>query len=117
MTVLVADDEPEILRLLVRIMGKLGISTLTASSGEELLEVWRTNRIDAVLSDVNMTGPLDGIQVCGAIRKADPSARVYLMTGEVYSEVRARECGLEVAFRKPFTIGELTAWARSLRGS
>jgi CheY-like chemotaxis protein len=65
--VLVADDEPEIRRMLSRFLGDLGCDVETAADGDETLEALRRDRPDVLLLDLRMPG-LDGLGVLERIR-------------------------------------------------
>lgn len=114
MNILVADDDPTVLRLVVRVLVREGVTVVTAASGDELLAVWKTHRTRIVLSDVDMPGSMDGIQACMAIRDMDSFVYMFLMTGGSDFEARCAACRLPVILRKPFAIDELAAWVRSL---
>lgn len=118
MTILVADDNPAVLRLVSRVLRQGGFKVLTAGTGQELLNVWvrARGKCEIVLSDVQMPGALDGIQACGRIRREDPRARVFLMTGDPGHCARAAASGLKIVLQKPFDLEALRAWSRKLRG-
>lgn len=112
--VLVADDDPAVLRLAVRLFQKQGLPVRTASGGEQLLELWMGLRARVVLSDVQMPGRVDGIAACLSIRARDPRTRLFLMSGDPAAKERVESCGLELAFLKPFATDEFERWIRSL---
>jgi CheY-like chemotaxis protein len=66
-TILFVDDEPSILTVRRLIFEVLGFSVLTAESGEEALEVLRSNAVDAVVLDYLMPG-MDGEETARRIR-------------------------------------------------
>jgi CheY-like chemotaxis protein len=65
--VLIADDDPEILQFVTRVVRSLGCSVTTASRGDEALELTRSMRPRLVLLDVLMPG-IDGTELCQALR-------------------------------------------------
>lgn len=69
-TVLMVDDDPDVLELSVRGLEGAGFKVLAAASGEECLEVAAREKPDLILLDVVMPG-LDGMEVCRRL-KADP---------------------------------------------
>jgi len=81
-TVLLVDDEPQLLQIGAAVLKRLGIQTLLAADGEEALACYRANRhrIDLVLLDAVMP-TLSGGEVLKAIRSMDPAARVVLISG------------------------------------
>ena len=68
-TVLVVDDELEIVRLLHRNLTAHGYAVLLAGSGEEAIEVVSRQRPDLLLLDLVLPG-MSGLEVCRKIREA-----------------------------------------------
>ena len=67
MTVLIVDDNPEIVRLLTMTLRSEGLRLLTASDGDAALAIARVERPDLLLLDWNMPGR-SGLEVCRALR-------------------------------------------------
>jgi CheY-like chemotaxis protein len=105
-TVLVADDEAEIVRLLARALGAAGFVVLTAGGGAEAVEVYRRKRerIDVVLLDVMMPPPLDGPDALRELQRLDPAVRAAFMSGSAgdYTADDLRALGALRVFAKPF---------------
>ncbi len=81
-TVLLVDDEPQLLQIGAAMLKRLGIQTLVAADGEQAVACYRENldRIDLVLLDAVMP-ILGGGEVLKAIRSMNPAARVVLVSG------------------------------------
>jgi CheY-like chemotaxis protein len=106
-TILIADDDPTIVRLLSLTLEPQGFRLLTASDGETALRIARAERPALVLLDWQMPGA-DGIAVTRALR-ADPDADlrdvpVVLITGLAGGENTAVgfEAGVTDYLTKPF---------------
>jgi CheY-like chemotaxis protein len=84
--VLIIDDEPEILELLVDVLRSDGHETETASSGASAMEKLRERTFDLVLSDVRMP-ELDGAGLYRELERIDPNltSRFVFMTGDSLS--------------------------------
>jgi CheY-like chemotaxis protein len=65
--VVVAEDDLEVAQALGRIVRALGHSTLIAHDGAEALELLRNNRVDVLLSDIDMPR-MDGVALVSAAR-------------------------------------------------
>jgi CheY-like chemotaxis protein len=78
---LIADDDPSIVRLLAEQCGKMGFDVSTASNGIVLLIKARRNHFDILIVDVNMP-ELDGLTVCSSLlASGDQSIEVIVVTG------------------------------------
>ena len=116
-TILVVDDLAANILLLEEILGTQGFEVLTATNGDEGLEVAARELPDLVLSDVRMPR-CDGFDLCRALKSA-PATRlipVVLMTGaaEPDDRIRAIEAGANDIVNKPIDQPELKARVRSL---
>ena len=99
---MIVDDEPEIVQMLSRHFRFLGYSVDTASDGMEALEKMTNTKTDIVISDIMMPR-MDGVELCGAIRKDYPMTRVIMITGYV-TLANALACcrrGAETCIFKP----------------
>jgi len=119
-TVLVADDDPDILSLVTRHVRGLGVNLLEASDGEEALKLVRQHKPDLVVLDVMMPG-MTGWEVCRAIRDDEALARtgVLMLTGigERLNEMTSPLYGADDYIDKPFELGELDAKIRKILAS
>lgn len=109
--VLVVDDEPEVLRLVGRLLEDLlGRPVLAASSGPEAVELVRRRGkgIGAVLMDANMPG-MDGTAAFQAIQALKPGLPGVLFSGCDEAEGRhlARTYGFAGFIKKPFEVEDL----------
>lgn len=80
-TVLVVDDEPNILSAMRRLFRATGWRILTAGDGQEALALLAKEPINAVLSDMRMPG-MDGVQLLERVRLAWPHVARLLLTGQ-----------------------------------
>ncbi len=115
--VLVVDDEASIRHTLERMLKKEGLEVLTASDGQEALDVFEASKPDLVLLDVKMP-KMNGFEVCERL-KADPESNltpVVMVTSSASPENRVRglDLGANDFISKPFERVELTARVRSL---
>ncbi|KAB2878224.1 PAS domain S-box protein [bacterium] len=104
-SILIVDDEEEILKVSKKIFSDLGYYVRTAQSGIKAIEMYRKNRADIVLLDIQMRG-IDGRETLRRLREIDPNAKALYITGYARPEIlSAIEQGNEaVIIQKPFSI-------------
>ncbi|MEN8143641.1 MAG: response regulator transcription factor [Gemmatimonadota bacterium] len=108
--ILVVDDEPDILSLIVYQLSREGYGVSTASSGRSALDSTRSDPPDLVVLDVMLPG-IDGFETLRALRAEDATAEipVILLTalGDEQQRVRGFELGADDYVTKPFSAKEL----------
>ena len=118
-TILVADDDVEILGLVTRHLRTYEPRLLEASDGEEALALARREKPDLVVLDVMMPG-MTGWEVCRAIREDDSLAgtKVVMLTGigERLNEMTSPLYGADRYLDKPFEFAGLDEILASLFG-
>ena len=113
-TILVADDDAEIVRLIVTVLEGEGYRVVSARDGESALRLARLERPALVLLDWEMPGA-DGVEVTRGLRAADdPALRevaVVLITGRSGAENTAEgfAAGVTDYLTKPFRPAHLKA--------
>jgi putative two-component system response regulator len=114
--VLVADDAPQNLLLIQKILRSPRCQILTASDGKEALEKVIAESPDLVLLDVMMP-EIDGFEVCRSIKQHEQLQLipVIMITGlqEPEAKIHGLESGADDFINKPFSIAELVARIRS----
>jgi twitching motility two-component system response regulator PilG len=119
--IMVVDDDPDLLRLLEKILMRRGYEVATSSSGGECLERVKIKRPDLILLDVMMPD-MDGWTVCKAL-KADPDTRnipvviLTVMTSEESIEGGFKFAGCDAHLEKPIRREELFGTIEGLLGS
>ncbi len=109
-SVLLVDDE-EVLRMVgERVLRRLGCQVLTATNGQEALELFRKHhdRIDGVVMDVVMP-KMDGVEAFRAMRAIDPSVPILLASGHSFRDLHAELTGegLSGFIQKPYRTDTL----------
>lgn len=102
-TVLVVDDQPQILAVVDTALRSTGRHVLTAASAEEAAELVEQRGIDLLLTDLSLPGK-DGRWLAGAVRARHPDCRVVLMSGYAAASELA---DADAALAKPFTLQQL----------
>ena len=118
-TVLVADDEPNIVISLEFLMKREGHRVLVARDGSEALETIRREKPDLVLLDLMMPGK-SGFEVCQAVRADEALAGVKILMltakGRDTDIAQGLGVGADAYMTKPFATKELAAKVREMLG-
>ena len=116
-TILVIDDEPELVRLLDYALTQAGFLVISARDGEKGLAAARKHAPDLVLLDVMMPG-LDGLEVCRRLKGDPQTASILVLLLTAKSDEGDRVLGLELGaddyLTKPFGMKELIARVKAL---
>jgi PAS domain S-box-containing protein len=103
-TVLVVEDNPQVLAVCVSMLEQLGYEAYAVSGALAALDVIEKRNFDLVVSDIVMPGGMDGAALANAIRARKPELPVLLVTGFSPSASHAEFPIL----RKPFDLSELS---------
>ena len=108
-TILIADDEVRMRRVIVDYLHIKGYETLEAADGVEALEVFERSEPDLILLDVMMPR-MDGWEVCRQIR-AKSTVPILMLTarGQEEDELQGFSLGADEYITKPFSLKILLA--------
>jgi two-component system response regulator MprA len=113
-SILVVDDDPQIVSLIRRGLIYEGYDVITAIDGKEALEKVREKEPDMVILDVMMPG-LDGIEVSKRLRAASKMPIMMLTAkGTIPDRIAGLDSGADDYMVKPFSFDELLARVRAL---
>jgi two-component system phosphate regulon response regulator PhoB len=111
-TILVVEDEEDILALIHFNLIKVGYNAECASDGEEALTLIAAKRPDLILLDLMLPG-IDGLEICRRLRSGDSATEIPIIMltacGEEEDVVRGLELGADDYITKPFSIKVLLA--------
>ncbi|MFL6215357.1 MAG: HD domain-containing phosphohydrolase [Blastocatellia bacterium] len=107
--ILIIDDEPNVLSVLVSLLGK-SYDCKTATSALEALEHLKDESFDLVLSDIMMPG-MSGLELVSEINQLDPLTVVVLISGNlnIQSAIEAMRRGAYDYVTKPFDLKDVEA--------
>ncbi len=113
-TILVVDDEPQIVRLVRDYLERAGFRVQTAGGGKPALAILRAEKPDMVVLDLGLPD-LDGLDVTREIRKVS-NAPIIMLTArsEETDKLVGLELGADDYITKPFSPKELVARVRVL---
>lgn len=113
--ILAVDDEPDLRGLLRILLTSRGYEVLEAASGQEAVDMVRSEpRIDLVIMDIMMPG-LNGVQACAEIRKFSTVPMLFLTAkSQLSDKAEAYASGGDDYLAKPFSQNELMLKVESL---
>ena len=113
-TILIIEDEPELVRVLRSYLEQAGYSVISANRGDTGLSTWEQRHPDLVILDLNLPG-MDGLDVARAIRRKS-STPIVMLTARVEEtdELIGLELGADDYIPKPFSPRVVVARVRAL---
>jgi two-component system, OmpR family, copper resistance phosphate regulon response regulator CusR len=115
MSILLVEDEPNVVSVIKRGLTEHGYEVSTASNGLTGLQMALSHPFEMVILDV-MLPALDGIQICKRIREKDQNVPILMLTALNSTDniVTGLDSGADDYMVKPFKIAELAARLRTL---
>jgi two-component system, OmpR family, alkaline phosphatase synthesis response regulator PhoP len=120
MKILIVDDEPHLRMLIQQALEELeedGVELLTASNGEEALEMIRSEEPNLVFLDVMMP-KRNGFDICNAAKNELGLGHIHIILltakGQEFDRRRGQEVGADLYMTKPFDPDALLAKAREV---
>jgi len=116
-TVLVVDDEPANLKVLIAMLRSLHYSVIAAGSGQEALDIIETEKVDLLILDLMMPH-MTGYEVCKTIRQkrdlVDLPVIILTAAGQLSDLVVSFQLGANDYLQKPVNLKELEMRIESL---
>lgn len=113
--VLVVEDESSIRKFITINLKRGSFNVMEAETGEEALEIIKSNKVDVAILDVMLPG-IDGFEVCERIRKEGLDIIIIMLTarGQDMDKIMGLEIGADDYMVKPFNPLELIARIRAI---
>ncbi len=112
-TVLIVDDDPQVLRLVEKMLRPRNVNVLVAPRPTEALSICESQPVHLLISDLAMP-EMDGSKLAERVLKLHPGASVLLISG-YYKDAPAGSKNGQISFlRKPFFPSELLQHLRAL---
>lgn len=120
-SILIIDDDPQILHALRRVLEKEGHAVVEAADGKAALRRFAGDPTDVVISDIYMP-EMDGIEFLIRVREAFPEARIIAMSGGGFLDqesvlAAASKLGAVGVLEKPFSPEECLEAVQKALGS
>jgi DNA-binding response OmpR family regulator len=113
-SILIVEDESELVKILRLYLEQAGYNILTASRGDSGLSIWQQKQPDLVILDLNLPG-LNGLDVAREIRRQSDTP-IIMLTARVEEADRliGLELGADDYITKPFSPREVVARVRAV---
>src|SRR5437762_12047237 len=113
-TVLIADDDPQLLAMLEEVLSK-DFTVITARSGASALTQFRRNAVDIALTDLAMPS-FNGLQVAAKCKAAKPSVPILMLTAwdVLLSDEDLADAGVDDVLAKPVLVHQLSGRLQKL---
>lgn len=116
-TILIVDDEEDIIELIKYNLKSEGYTILTAMTGEQAIKIAKKSQPDLLVLDLMLPG-IDGLEVTRHLKKEDATMDIPIVMvtakGEESDIVAGLELGANDYISKPFSPKELTARIRAI---
>ena len=101
--VLIADDDPDHVRLIAEALLPLGFVVLLASDGPTCLALCEDTKPDLVILDISMPG-MSGLEVAAHLRQIDESIKIMMISGNLHDAARPGEACYDAFLAKPIDL-------------
>ncbi len=114
-TILVIEDEPNIVMGLRDALEFEGFRVVSAGRGRDGLALWKSDGPDAIVLDL-MLPDMNGYSVCEEIRRASSHIPIIMLTArsQESDKIRGLDAGADDYVTKPFSVNELIARIRAI---
>ncbi|PWB76242.1 hypothetical protein C3F09_00770 [candidate division GN15 bacterium] len=113
--ILVVDDDPLLLSLLVDTLGAIGYAATGADGGRSALEMLEQSRFDLLITDIRMPD-IDGLRLRDRVKRLYPEMPVLFITGVAFPDIIA-QASPDGVLAKPFRISQIEALIESALAS
>jgi len=117
--ILVVEDDQLIQSLVEETLGDGGFETAIAASGEEALSLLQDHKgkYRALVTDINLTGTMDGWEVARHAREIEPDFPVVYMSGAAAADWTSKGVPNSIMLAKPFAPAQLLTAVSNLLNS
>lgn len=107
-SILVLEDDEELLRVLVEVLGDEGFDVDGCANSDKAIDLSKSKSYDLMIADIRMTG-LDGLSALSQVQSYSPQMDALAITGYADPEQarRASRLGIKALLKKPFELDEL----------
>jgi CheY-like chemotaxis protein len=115
-TILLVDDEFATLEVLAMMLASEGYRTITASNGEEALQILAGTKADLIITDYKMP-KMDGLKLCDHLSRDPNLAKIpVILVSATYGKELSRPPQVVAFFQKPLLFARLLEAVRQVLG-
>ncbi|MGC1677887.1 MAG: response regulator [Candidatus Binataceae bacterium] len=113
-TILIVDDEADLVDSYARMLARSGYCCLPAFNGEQAMALFDREHPDLIVTDLNLPAA-SGIEVIRHAHETSPSTPIIAITGHSAARMTdaAQRAGANVCLQKPVELAELDAMVRA----
>jgi two-component system, response regulator PdtaR len=112
--IIVAEDEFIVSEYLSAILTEKGYSVIAVANAEDAIATLETrNDVRMLITDINMPGPMNGLNLAATVRDRWPLTKIIITTGRERPKIEQVPAG-SLYLRKPYTPGSVMAAVLSL---
>lgn len=113
--ILLVEDEDLIRLLLSEAMSDFGMNPVLAASGEEALDILGVNDpFHLLITDIQLPGPVDGLDIARAARSGAPGIPIIFTTGQPDRMAQWKSGAADLFIPKPYRPSDIIAAIRKL---
>jgi len=114
-TLMMVDDEPDILETGKRYLQRHGYRVITAENGREAINKYKEHTIDMVVLDVGLPD-MNGLNCFKTLKSIDQNAKIIISTGSYTfsDEQEVLDLGAAAILPKPYSLNELLITAKRI---
>ena len=107
--ILIVEDDQEIQIIVEEALTDGGFGSIIATSGEEAVARLRSDEVKylALVTDINLTGELDGWEIARVAREIDPAFPIVYMTGAASDDWPSKGVPNSILLNKPFAPAQV----------
>lgn len=114
-TILVVEDEPVLRMVLASALEDAGFGVIDAAHANEAESLLaNTERVDLMITDVQMPGDRDGLGLAGLVRSRHPETKIIVTSGRPPADIHALT---DAFFSKPYDLDEVVRRISLMVGS
>ena len=114
-TLMMVDDEPDILETGKRYLQRHGYRVITAENGREAINKYKKHMIDMVVLDIGLPD-MNGLNCLKTLKSINQNAKIVISTGSytLSDEKEVLDLGAAAILPKPYSLNELLSTAKKI---